>query len=84
MSRFTPPQQPIGPAGFSKGTASQTLILGELAQFKQDTSMCTDMLCICSFSSSTLPETQHQTVSADEWKNGSSQVENLEENQVSN
>lgn len=45
--------------------------------------MCMDVLCICIFSS-TLPEIQHQTVSVDERKNGSSQVENLEENEVSN
>lgn len=44
--------------------------------------MFTNMLCICSFSSSALPETQHQAV-YDEQKNGSSQAESLEEIEAS-
>lgn len=44
--------------------------------------MFTNMLCICSFSSSALPETQHQAA-YDEQKNGSSQAESLEEIEAS-
>lgn len=61
---------------------SNTLILGVLSEFKRDTSMFTNMLCIGSFSSSALPETQHQAV-YDEQKNGSSQAESLEEIEAS-